>query len=173
MQTAVLKDDFQKVATNPKVYKNRKYFDKNILTQLDTTVIYEEYNTNNYEGLNKLPDILERFNYRNSNDIYLVYRFYGNGCYNLFYLYKNKPELTKEMFDPLIRGSRGVIYSKKSKTKGDLITQVSGIGTYEKLTELFEIKGDTLVVLTKSSNIKKVYVKRIIPAELLKFTADW
>jgi hypothetical protein len=49
-QTIVLKNGYSEAPTNPKVFKNKVHFDKSTLAHIDTTVIYEEYNTNYYEG---------------------------------------------------------------------------------------------------------------------------
>jgi hypothetical protein len=172
-RTTVLKNGFSKAPTNPKVFKNKVYFDKSILAQIDTTVIYEEYNTNFYEGFEKQPNALARHNYKNPNTTYGVYRFYGNGCYNLFHLNRNKPELTKEMFDPKYTGWRGVLYKKKNKILGDIFTQVGQMGwQLGKQTDIFTFNGDTLVVELKNVH-KYIYIKRHIDSKLLDFNADW
>jgi hypothetical protein len=172
-QTIVLKNGYSKAPKKNKVFKNRAYFDKSILVQIDTTVIYEEYNTNYYVGFEKQPNVLARHNYKNPNSIYGVYRFYGNGCYNLFHLNRNNPELTKEMFDPINSGWRGILYKKKNHFFGDIYTQ---IGQMEwqlgKQTNLFTFKGDTLVV--ELNNVHKyIYIKRHIDLKLLEHNADW
>lgn len=171
IQTTILKNGYQKVPTNPKVYKNRIYFDNSILNQVDTTVIYEQYNTSFYIG-NKPVNVLSRLNYQDPNTFYAVYRFYGNGCFNLFYLDREKRVLTKEMFDPNYTGWRGVLYKHGDKIKGDLITQVSGMGAIGVVTETFQFKGDTVFVHAKD-RWDYIFVKRKIPNELLDFQAEW
>ena len=171
--TIVLNNGYSKAPTNPKVFKNKLYFDKSILVQIDTTVIYEEYNTNYYEGFEKQPNVLARLNYKNSNTTYGVYRFYGNGCYNLFHLDRNKPELTKEMFDPTYTGWRGVLYKKKTQILGDKFTQVGQMGwQLGKQTDIFTFNGDTLVVELKNVH-KYIYIKRHVDNKLLYHNADW
>ena len=151
--TTVLKNGYSKAPTNPKIFKNKVYFDRSILAQIDTTVIYEEYNTDYYEGVEKHPDVLARYNYKNPNSTYGVYKFYGNGCYNLFHLDRNKPELTKEMFDPTYTGWRGVLYKKKNKVVGDIFTQVGQMSwQLGKQSNQFTFNGDTLIVELKNVN---------------------
>jgi len=171
-QTTVLKNGYSKAPTNPKVFKNRIYFEKSILTQIDTTAIYEEYNDHYYEGLVKQENVLARHNYKNPNTIYGVYRFYGNGCYSLFHLDRDKQE-TKELFDPNYTGWRGVIYSKKNKILGDIFTQIGQMGwQLGKQTDEFTFNGDTLVVELKNVH-KYIYIKRHIDQKLLTHNANW
>ena len=139
MHTTILKNGHQKAPTNSKVYKNKIYFDKSILDQIDTTVIYEQYNTGFYIG-GKPVNVLSRLNHQDPNSLYAVYRFYGNGLFNLFHLDRQKQMLTKEMFDPSYTGWRGVLYKKENKIKGDLVTQVSGMGTIGIITETFNLR---------------------------------
>jgi hypothetical protein len=172
-RTMVLKNGYSKAPVNPKVFKNRVYFDKSILAQIDTTVIYEEYDDNYYEGFEKQPNVLARFNYKDPRTIYSVYKFYGNGCYSHFSLDRNKPVLTTEMFDPNYTGWRGVLYKKKNKILGDVFTQTGQIGwQLGKQTEEFRFNGDTLTVELKNVH-KYVYIKRHIDPTLLEHNADW
>lgn len=121
----------------------------------------------------KQENVLVRHNYKNRNAYYDVYKFYGNGCYNIFTLSRNESELTKQMFDPTYTGWRGVLYKKKDKILGDLITQVGGMSwDIGKQTQEFSIKGDTLFAEVKN-RYKYVYIKRQIDLELLKHNADW
>jgi hypothetical protein len=143
------------------------------LSQIDTTAIYEEYNDNYYEGLVKQGNVLARHNYKNPKTIYGVYRFYGNGCYSLFHLDRDKPELTSEMFDPTYTGWRGVLYTKKNKIMGDLFTQIGQMSwALGKQTNEFTIIGDTLIVELKNVH-KYIYIKRHIDKKLLENNADW
>ena len=143
------------------------------MIQIDTTLIYEEFNNNYYEGFQKQENVLARYNYNNPNTIYDVYRFYGNGCYCIFLLDRNKPVLTKEMFDPNYTGWRGVLYKEKNKIMGDLFTQI-GQMSWElgKEKSKFSIKGDTLIVKVKSQP-PRIYLKRQIDKKLLEPRADW
>src|SRR5215204_6090125 len=114
IQTSILKNGYQKAPTNPRVYKNRIYFEKSILNQIDTGVIYEEYNTSYYVG-DKPVNVLSRLNYQDPNAIYAACRFYGNGCFNLFHLDREKQELAREMFDPVYTGWRGILYENPTQ----------------------------------------------------------
>jgi hypothetical protein len=158
-QYTVLKNGYSKVPANNEVFKNKMYFEKSILLQIDTTVIYEEYKTNYYKGFEKQPDIL--------------YRFYGNGCYNLFHLDRNKPELTKEMFDPNYAGIRGVLYKKKEKILGDKYTQIGQSGRQLGMqTDELTFNGDTLIVELEHVH-KDIYIKRKIDPNLPNHNAKW
>ena len=173
LKTTTLKNGYQKASVNPKVFKNRIYFEKSIFSQIDTTVIYEQYDDNYYEGFVKQENTLARFNYKNLNTIYAVYRFYGNGNYSLFHLDRNNATLTGEMFNPDFTGWRGVLYVREHKILGDLVTQVGqmsweiGIEKQE-----FTVKGDTLFIERKHTQ-RLVYVKRQVNPELLQQHADW
>lgn len=172
-QTSLLKNGRSKAPTNPKVFKNRAYFDEEILSRIDTTVIYEKYDNNYYEGTIKQKNVLARLNFNNRNTIYGVYRFYRNGCYSLFHLDRAQPKLTKEMFDPSHTGWRGVLYKKKNKIQGDQFTQVGQLSwQLGKQTNAFTFKGDTLIVELKRKH-KNVYIKRRIDPNLLKHQANW
>lgn len=76
------------------------------------------------------------------------------------------------MFDPNYTGWRGIYYEYKSKIKGDLITQISGMGEIGKLTKGFEFKGDTLFVFAKKGG-REIYIKREIPISFLNYQANW
>jgi len=172
IKTSVLRNGITRVAINEKVYKNKSKFKESILKEIDTLVIYEEYNRVSYTGLQShIVNMVARKNdYHNS--FYSVYRFYNNGCFNVFILNKENKLLKKELFDPNYAGYRGVYYHEKKQIKGDRITQVSGIGTMGKITETFEFKGDTLFIRRKNK-WNYIYIKRKIPAELLNREAKW
>jgi hypothetical protein len=178
VRTTYLKNGHTHVATNPKVYKNRKYFDLSLMNQVDTNAIYEEFQNSYYKGFEKQPPILARLNLENPDRIYGVYRFYKNGCFSLFYLDRNEDNLTSEMFDPTISGWRGILYKKNEYLKGDMITQTGELSSMiGKSTCHFLFNGDTLFVTREeSSNPKyatKIYIKRKISTNLLRHNADW
>ena len=78
------------------------------------------------------------------------------------------------MFDPEFTGWRGVLYSQNGEIKGDLITQVSGMGAIGILKQTFEFRGDTLLIERNGNSFgKRIYIKRKIPIELLKNNAGW
>lgn len=169
----LLNDGYTKVPSNPKVFNNRIYFNKSVLAIIDTNAIYEEFQTNQYNGFEKQQNILARHNYQNSNTVYGVYKFYSNGNINLFYIDRTKPELTAQTFDPALTGWRGVLYTKKNKILGDIFTQTgqmnwqAGIQTYE-----FSVVGDTLFVELKNLH-KYSYVKRKIDPTILNHNTNW
>jgi hypothetical protein len=143
------------------------------MNQIDTTVIYEEYENNYYEGFVKQDDKLARHNYTNPNKIYSVYRFYGNGNFNEFHLDRDDSILTKQFFDPSYAGWRGILYKKKGEILGDMFTQVGQLSSQLGIsTSEFTFKGDTLFVERKNLN-KYVFIKRKINKELLDFNANW
>ncbi|MFY9242118.1 MAG: hypothetical protein WAO74_03740 [Polaribacter sp.] len=173
IKTFKLKNGYSRAAINERVYKNKKYFEKSILRDIETQIIYEEYNKTFYKG-NKPINVLARKNYENPYSYYQVYKFYDNGNFNLFILNRKEPELKSNMFDPEFTGWRGVLYSENNKIKGDLITQISGTGTIGVIKQTFEFKGDTLFIDRKGNSFeKRVYIKRKVPIELLKNNAEW
>ncbi|WP_333600369.1 hypothetical protein [Flavobacterium sp.] len=172
-KTTILKNGHTKAPLNQKVFNNRIYFDPSILEQIDTTAIYEQYDTNFYIGYEKQPNILARKNSQNNNHWYDVYRFYKNGNFSLFHLDRLEPELSQNMFNPNYTGWRGVLYKRKNKVLGDMFTQVGqmswelGIRTTE-----FKFSGDTLF-LEKKNEFRYIYIKRKIDPKLLKHNAEW
>ena len=97
IKTYKLKNGYSKVAIDQKIYQNKKYFEKSILKNIDTLVIYEEYNTTYYSG-DKPVNALARENYENVNTIYGVYKFYGSRNFNLFMLDREKPLLESKKY---------------------------------------------------------------------------
>jgi hypothetical protein len=173
IKTFKLKNGYSKAAINEKVYKNKKYFEKSTLKDIDTQIIYEEYNTTFYNG-NKPVNALAREIYENPHTSYGIYKFYDNGNFNLFILNREEPELKSNMFNPEFTGWRGVLYSENGAIKGDLITQVSGMGSIGIIKQTFEFKGDTLLIERIGNSFgKKIYIKRKVPIKLLKNNAEW
>ncbi len=155
LRTTILKDGVTKVAVNEKVYKNKSKFDASIVSFIDTTVIYEEYNTRFYK--NGFPvNVLARLNTENPYNWYQAYRFYNNGCYNVFILNRQTDvALSSKNFNPDYVGHRGIYFKEKSKIKGNLITQVTDYGETGIIKEIFQFDGDTLYVT--SGNPKQTY----------------
>jgi hypothetical protein len=122
LKTISLRNGYQKAAVNPKVYANKSKFDASLLDNIDTLCIYEEYVDNRIGKDITGPARLDHHSY---NSVYGAYRFYNNGCFNLFILLKNDSAFNFTTFDPDYEGWRGVFYKSKDKIKGDLITQVS------------------------------------------------
>lgn len=165
MRTYKLKNNITKVPFDNKVYKNKIKFDEELLKIVDTGVVYEEFNEK-YKILTRLDSHVE-------NRFYGIYRFYLNGCFNLFYVDRNIPQKEND-FDPNYRGYRGVYYREKGEIKSDLFSIVNDWGWTGKLNETFTFVGDTLYVTRyKSPNNPYKYVKRKLPIEYLKYKADW
>jgi hypothetical protein len=178
IKTKLLKNGRSRAPLNPKLFKNRIYFEESLLEGIDTKAIYEEYTTdyytgNNEDGFVKEKDVLARLNYKNPDKFYGVYRFYTNGCYSLFFLNRDSI-LTKQMFDPEYHGWRGVVYKKKNKRLGDLFTQVGQMpGQLGIQTQTISIKGDTLVIEENIGRFRHLYIKRELPSDLLEHKANW
>lgn len=171
--TVVLKNGFTKVPARPDFFKNKIYFDQSVLSKIDTDVIYEQFDDNYYTNYTKQEDTLARLNDKSVYHGYTVYRFYSNGCFNAFYLRKDKPELEKDMFDPDLSGWRGVLYKKKNRILGDTFTQLSGVRWVLGIkTQEFRFSGDTLYVYFDKIH-KHTYLKRVIDTHLLKHEANW
>ncbi len=112
-RTVTLENGYSVAPANQRVFKNKSLFSKDLLADIDTTVIYEEFEREPYYGMEKGEPVLARYNYRNVNTSYTVYRFYGNGCYSIFNLNRNDTLLTSQRFNPAYTGWRGVLYTKK------------------------------------------------------------
>ncbi|KUJ61004.1 hypothetical protein AR687_14855 [Flavobacteriaceae bacterium CRH] len=173
IKTYKLKNGYSKAAIDKMVYQNKKYFNKSVLKKIDTLVIYEEYNSTTYPEI-AYANVLARENYKNTDTFYGVYKFYGNGNFNLFFLDRKKSLFENNTFDPEYTGWRGVLYFQDNVIKGDLITQVTGMGEIGIIKQTFEFYGDTLIVKReKSKSANEIYIKRKIPIELLKNKANW
>jgi hypothetical protein len=87
------------------------------------------------------------------------------------------PTLILERFEKTQKefiGWRGVLYSENGVIKGDLINQVSGMGSIGIIKQTFEFKGDILLIERIGNAFeKKIYIKRKVPIELLKNKAEW
>jgi len=172
-RTVTLENGRSVAPVNQRVFKNKALFGKDLLADIDTTVIYEEFLCEPYYGMEKGEPVLARYNYRNVDSYYTVYRFYGNGCYSEFSLNRNDTLLTSQMFNPAYTGWRGVLYKKKEKILGDTFAKTSGMpGIYGKRTELFMFQGDTMTV-KRNGVYTYTFVKRRIPQNLLNHRADW
>lgn len=162
------------VATNPKVYANKSKFNKSLLTQIDTLVIYEEFKTIYWEGTEAISvNIVARKNVRDLYSRFSNYRFYNNGCFNVFILDRQDSILKKRMFNPKYNGLRGVYYKEGDKIKGDYIGKVADSGMKGVIKKEFKFKGDTLFVIDKKEGWNRIYLKRNIPTELLNHNAGW
>ena len=176
IKTNLLEDKITEVPLNNEIFKNKTFFDKKLLNQIDTTVVYEEFTKYIYKGLEKIKvNIPERLNKHDKTSTYQVYKFYNNGDVNLFVLYKND-SLKNNNIKPNYLGYRGVYYSKKNQIQIDLFT-VTGYNfkkEYGIINNIIEMKGDTLFEKsTKDITSVSVYIKRKIPKEFLNYKSDW
>jgi hypothetical protein len=171
IKTKLLQDGGTRVPINPKYFENKPKFTQELLSQVDTSVVYEEFSHTFYVK-DQPVKVLARFNYQNKQKYYGIYRFYGNGCYNLFIVNRDDSILTKRTFDPNYHGYRGVYYWHNDKINGELVTQVQGIGTMGRVKQNFSFKGDTLIVSEKIKPIR-IYIKRKILPEFIVHNANW
>jgi hypothetical protein len=176
IKTTVLQDGTTRVAVNQKVYKNISKFDTSMVTVIDTTVIYEAYNTlyneNGIPVYKKLARLTTKI--ENPDNYYHVYRFYNNGCYNLFILDREKDaSLGKNDFNPDYAGNRGIYFKEDSVFIGNIVVQKNGIGERGIRKELFYFSGDTLFRTIKNSPYTQIFIKRNVPSDYLKWKATW
>jgi len=78
MKTYLLLDKITDVPLSSSVYKNKSKFDTSLLTTIDTSVVYEEYDMN--------KNIVMSLDKCTACRGYRVYKFYSNGCLNMFFL---------------------------------------------------------------------------------------
>lgn len=173
IRTTVLKDGVTRIAINEKVYHNKLKFNSLIIDKIDTTVIYEECRTVFLKD--GLPvNVLARQETENRNTFYSAYRFYNNGCFNVFILNRETDaSLSSNDFNPDYAGHRGIYFKEKSKIKGNLITQVTGYGETGTIREIFQFEGDTLYVTSGNPKQTYIFVKRNLPTDFLKWKANW
>ena len=175
LKTFKLNDGIYKAAKNPKVYKNKAKFNSSILTLIDTMAIYEEIYKISYVDKSPFTPRKKEYLYTTYPETFKgVYRFYSNGCYNLFIIKNGETDFTNQMFDSKWTGWRGVYYlDNKNKIVGDLITRISGGGEIGIRKDILEFVKDTLFVTPFKANTKNVYVKRKVPFETLNSKAEW
>jgi hypothetical protein len=175
LKTYNLNDGIYKAAKNPRVYKNKLQFNSSILNFLDTMAIYEEIYTISY--VDKSPFNPRKKEYLSTTypeSFKGVYRFYSNGCYNLFIIKNGETNFTNQMFDSKWTGWRGVYYlDKQNRIIGDLITQISGGGEIGISKDVLEFRKDTLFVTPFKANTKNVYLRKTMSFEILNSKAEW
>lgn len=169
MKTVYLGNKITKVPIDDNAFGNKNKFDLSLFDNIDTSVIYEEYNTTFFIG-SKPIDVLALYNYQNPDKFYEAYKFYNNGCFNLFILNRDDT-ISKETFNPNFNGYRGVFYRDNGIIKADLFTRTTGIGKMAIITEKLKFIGDTLFVKERIDT--KVYIKRKLPLEYFDYKADW
>ena len=152
---------------------NKNIYDRNFLTIIDTVALYKlEYgfvtSKNSFKASTK-----NRYYSSSSNIAY--YKFYKNGCVNLF-SFHNQDSITINSLNPELNGQRGIVYKKNNGLKLGLFTIVGyGYGPeYGIVGSTIIIKDDTIFE-KKDKNIEyiNVYIKQKIPKEFLIYKPDW
>lgn len=172
IETYLLNDSITLVPMNSEVYKNRESFNSKILSNIDTNVIYEEYNV--------VDGVLSRNDTQRKPLLYAAYRFYSNGNFNLFVFDKDSV-IEKNEVNPYFRGYRGVYYLKNdSIIRYDLFAPIDERRNIGKISGTFSFVGDTLYEqrdpskgIIKINYPQEVYIKRELPPEYLNYNADW
>jgi hypothetical protein len=173
MRTVVLQDGITKVPAHEKQYAARTAIPPSLTAQMDTTVIYEAFNTTVYTG-DRPVSVLARLNTSHPDTWYAAYRFYSNGRFNLFILNREADTaMTAQDFNPARTGYRGIYYSRRNGLQGDLVVPVSGMGYFGTRTDKLEFRQDTLLVYSSSSEKPLIFLKRKLPAGYLKWTGTW
>jgi hypothetical protein len=172
LKTSTLLDNSTQVPKNIEVYKNQDKFNLSILSEIDTSFIYEEYNIREHT--------LERLLTGNNNhNRYIFYKFYSNGCFNVFSYWKDST-LPVSFLNPNYSGLRGIYYLTNGKIFYDEFGGVDQFHNIGKITGTFRTSGDTL--FEKRNDIKglysekfttNIYIKRKLPKEYFQYKANW
>jgi len=171
MKVYTLLDKIIDVPKNAEAYKNKLKFKATILNIIDTAVVYEEFDNE--------KKILKRLDQCTACRGYTIYKFYPNGCFNMFYFSRNSTLPTME-FDPQHTGYRGVYYTENGKIKYDLYAEIDDRQHTGKITGTLTISGDTLYVkrdnrkgIDATSYPARIYIKRQLPPEYFVYQANW
>ena len=172
MKVYTLLDKVTDVPKKNEVYKNKEKFNVSILNIIDTAVVYEELNTD--------KNLLERLvNCNGCHRKYLMYKFYPNGCFNVFSFRKDS-SLSVNEFNPNYTGHRGVYYTENNKIKYDYFAGIDQRQHTGKITGTIRINGDTLYVkdddrkgIDATTYSTEIYIKRKLPPEYFVYKADW
>lgn len=171
MKIYKLKDKITDVPLEPIVYKNKLKFTTSLFNTIDTGFVYEEYDTDK-----KIPMSSDKCT---SCRGYSIYKFYSNGCLNLFY-FDRSSLLPISEFDPLYTGYRGVYYLENGKIRFDLFAEIDEWQKTGKITGTLTFSGDTLYVkrddkkgINAISYPTRIYIKRKLPPEYFVFKANW
>ena len=171
MKTYKLLDRVTDVPINISAYKNKEKFNPTLLKVIDTSVVYEEF-----DAAKKMRVSLD---YCTSCRGYSIYKFYSNGCFNVFFFNRNSALPVNE-FNPFYSGYRGVYYTNENKIQFDLFAEIDQRQHTGKITGTLSFRGDTLFV--KQNDIRglnattypiEVYVKKKLPIEYFIYKANW
>jgi hypothetical protein len=162
-----LQDKITVVPKNLDVYTNKVKFKQSLLVLIDTASVYEEFNENRLERLNICKSCHQR---------YLVYKFYPNGCFNIFSFWKDTLPLADKI-NPNYSGVRGVYYLEDNDIKLDAFSTIGNLHYYGISTRTLKISGDTLFIKITNKNDSNyqtnIYIKRKLPKEYFQYKANW
>lgn len=172
MEVYTLLDNATAVPKNLKVYENKVKFSPSMLNSIDTAVVYEEFNVD--------KNLLERLIICNDcHRKYLSYKFYPNGCFNVFSFWKDSL-LSVGKFNPNYSGVRGIYYLEKNEIRYDYFSAIDQSYNIGKITGTLTISGDTLYVkrddrkgINATSYPVRIYIKQKLPPEYFVYKANW
>lgn len=164
MKTYTLQNGKTKVPKKSSVYANKSKFEVSLLSIIDTTVVYEEFDIDKKILLRYDNDITTKF--------YGIYRFYSDGYFNLFII-NREDVLDTNSFNPEYRGYRGVYYKEDNQIRYDIFTIINELGHIGKLSGTFKISSDTLLVNRDVNKYPRMYIKRVLPSSFLNHQANW
>jgi hypothetical protein len=172
MKVYTLLDNITVVPKNIKVYENKVKFSLLMLNSIDTAVVYEELNVD--------KNLLERL--INCNDChrkYLGYKFYPNGYFNVFSIWKDSL-LSVSKFNPNYSGIRGVYYLEKNQIRYDYFSAIDQRYNIGKITGTLTFSGDTLYVkrdnrkgIDATSYPMRIFIKKKLPPEYFVYKVNW
>lgn len=161
IRTIKLGNKVSRIPKNKGVYRNLIKFDTSACKIIDTSVVYEAFNSTN--------KVLNRLDNNDIHRVYGIYRFYSNGFMNYFVISKDE-KLTPKEFDPGYNGYRGIYYIEGNRISGELFTAINGLGHIGKVKKEFTVSGDTLIVSRGKSDLyPQVYIKRKLPSEYIAY----
>jgi hypothetical protein len=172
MKVYTLLDKVTEVPKSVEAYKNKAKFTTMLLNRIDTAVVYEEFNAD--------KNLLERFvNCKDCYRRYSVYKFYSNGCFNVFSFLKDSlPPVSK--INPNFSGLRGIYYLEKNEIRYDYFSAIDQRYNIGKISGTIKINGDTLYFkrngrkgINATSYQPSIFIKRQLPPEYFVYKADW
>jgi hypothetical protein len=160
-----LKDGSTKVPRKPTFFKKDKNFDRTVFNTIDTSSVYKEIVSLRKDYMKPLrPFFINK---------YSIYRFYGNGCFNLFYSENNDTTFTAQEFDPNYTGWRGKLHLEYDDLFGKIYMKCNYDSTsYATDKYFFHFTEDTLFVRA-GNDYGRVYLKKKVSDSLLKTNANW
>lgn len=168
----ILTDGTTRVTDNFRYYKNISKFNTEILSEVDTSIVYKEVAfiqdiDSSMFGLNKSKRY--RTTYLVNNNKRQYFRFYSNGFVNSFINF-DKEEINLRNFNPDSSGFRGVFYRKNSgRITIELFQPVTGYGRYGINRMYLTFSGDSMFVKNDKSTISStVFVKMKMSEDLSK-----